>query len=142
MQFRKMGDAVPENGRCATIPPIVPPVALIFLGVALFAAVSLWACHWVRSCSSGRTGSRPGVGVRTALMRQPEPTGFPWAVLLVVCLSAVGGIGLPPASAATISFVQVNAATPQTSQTTVAVTYLAAQAGGNLNIVVVGWNDA
>ena len=42
----------------------------------------------------------------------------------------------------TISFVQVNAATPQSPQTTVPVSYAAAQAAGDLNIVVVGWNDA
>src|SRR5213078_2873945 len=69
-------------------------------------------------------------------------TGILWFVLIGVCVSVVGGLGLPPALAATISFVQVNAATPQTPQTTVAVTYPAAQAAGDLNIVVVGWNDA
>ena len=41
-----------------------------------------------------------------------------------------------------ISFVQVNAAVPQTPQTTVAVNYTAAQTASNLNIVVVGWNDS
>ena len=47
-----------------------------------------------------------------------------------------------PASAqATISFVQVNSATPQSSPTSVALKYTAAQTAGNLNVVVVGWND-
>jgi hypothetical protein len=41
----------------------------------------------------------------------------------------------------TISFVQVNSATPQSSQTTVAVPYAAPQFAGDLNVVVVGWND-
>ena len=40
-----------------------------------------------------------------------------------------------------ISFVQVKAATPQTASTSVSVTYPAAQTAGNLNVVVVGWND-
>jgi len=40
-----------------------------------------------------------------------------------------------------ISFVQVAAATPQTPTATVNVSYPAAQAQGNLNVVVVGWND-
>jgi hypothetical protein len=39
------------------------------------------------------------------------------------------------------AFVQGAYAVPQTPQTTVAVTYSAAQAAGNLNVVVVGWND-
>ena len=39
-------------------------------------------------------------------------------------------------------FVQVNSATPQTSQSTVGVPYVQAQAAGDLNVVVVGLNDA
>jgi len=40
-----------------------------------------------------------------------------------------------------ISFVQVNAATPQSSPTSVALPYTSAQTAGNLNVVVVGWNS-
>ena len=40
-----------------------------------------------------------------------------------------------------IAFVQQNYATPQTPQSSVAVVYLNAQTAGNLNVVVVGWND-
>jgi len=57
--------------------------------------------------------------------------------LLVLLLSASG-----PALAAPIAFVQSNSATPQSSPTTVTVTYTAAQTLGNLNVVVVGWNDS
>lgn len=42
---------------------------------------------------------------------------------------------------APLAFVQVNAATPQTNQTQVAVTYSAVQTVGDLNILVVGWNN-
>jgi hypothetical protein len=42
---------------------------------------------------------------------------------------------------APISFVQVKAATPQTASASVAVTYSAAQTAGNLDVVLVGWND-
>jgi hypothetical protein len=44
-------------------------------------------------------------------------------------------------SAVGISFGQVAAATPQSPTVTVAVTFPGAQTAGNLNIVVVGWND-
>jgi hypothetical protein len=44
-------------------------------------------------------------------------------------------------ASSSIAFIQVNAATPQTPQSTVSVTYPAAQTAGDLNIVVVGWND-
>jgi hypothetical protein len=40
-----------------------------------------------------------------------------------------------------IAFVQVNSATPQTSSAAVMLSYVAAQTAGNLNVVVVGWND-
>jgi len=43
---------------------------------------------------------------------------------------------------ARIAFVQVNSATPQPPQTSVAVPYDLAQTAGNLNVVVVGWNDS
>jgi hypothetical protein len=43
---------------------------------------------------------------------------------------------------AIISYVQGNYATPQTSQTTVNVPFTAAQSAGDLNVVVVGWNDS
>ncbi len=42
----------------------------------------------------------------------------------------------------TINYVQVNYATPQTPQATVNVTFTAAQVAGDLNVVVVGWNDS
>src|SRR5580692_7679933 len=41
-----------------------------------------------------------------------------------------------------IIYVQSNSATPQTPQSVVTVNVAAAQTAGNLNVVVVGWNDA
>ena len=43
---------------------------------------------------------------------------------------------VPPA------FVQVSSATPQSPQSSVAAVFAGAQTGGNLNVVVVGWNDS
>ena len=51
------------------------------------------------------------------------------------------GSGLASPSGSTINYVQGNYATPQTPQTTVNVTFTAAQVAGDLNVVVVGWND-
>lgn len=42
----------------------------------------------------------------------------------------------------TINFVQGSFQAPQSSPTSVAVSYAAAQSAGDLNVVVVGWNDA
>ena len=43
---------------------------------------------------------------------------------------------------AAVTFVQGSYSDPQTPQTTVAVTYTKAQNAGDLNVVVVGWNDS
>lgn len=45
------------------------------------------------------------------------------------------------APATTITYVQGNYATPQTAQTSVPVTFTSAQTAGDLNVLVVGWND-
>ena len=45
-------------------------------------------------------------------------------------------------AATSITYIQMNYATPQSPQTTVNVTYTAAQTAGDLNVVVVGWNDS
>ncbi|MBS0182680.1 MAG: hypothetical protein JSS39_09785, partial [Nitrospira sp.] len=44
-------------------------------------------------------------------------------------------------TAGPISFVQLAYATPQTAQLAVPVTFASSQTAGNLNVVVVGWND-
>ncbi len=46
------------------------------------------------------------------------------------------------AQAMSIAYVQGNSATPQQPQTAVSITFIAAQAAGDLNVVVVGWNDS
>jgi hypothetical protein len=40
------------------------------------------------------------------------------------------------------AFVQVSSATPQTNQSSVAVTFTGAQTVGNTNILAIGWNNA
>jgi hypothetical protein len=63
-------------------------------------------------------------------------------VLVLLVQLAVVGVALTLSSArAAVSFIQVAAATPQSPTATVSVTYSAAQTAGDLNIVVVGWND-
>ena len=49
--------------------------------------------------------------------------------------------GLNPPTSSQVSFVQVNAATPQSAMSSLTVPFKVAQTSGNLNIVVVGWND-
>jgi hypothetical protein len=75
----------------------------------------------------------------------PAPAGATTGNVVVT----VGGIasngqtftvsGTTPAA---ISFVQQNYATPQSATASVSVPFTAAQTAGNLNVVVIGWNDS
>jgi hypothetical protein len=52
-----------------------------------------------------------------------------------------GGYTYTSSSSGTVDFVQLNYKTSNPSASSVAVAYPAAQTAGNLNVVVVGWND-
>ncbi|MGH9400513.1 MAG: choice-of-anchor D domain-containing protein [Terriglobia bacterium] len=56
--------------------------------------------------------------------------------------SNVASAATQPVVTSTINYVQGNYATPQAAETTVTVPFTAAQAAGDLNVVVVGWNDS
>ena len=60
------------------------------------------------------------------------------ATFAVLCLTQP----LSLFAASTITYVQSAYAVPQSSQATVNVTFTSAQTAGNLNVVVVGWNDS
>jgi len=59
-------------------------------------------------------------------------------MLLTSCVYGSGGVAN---AAAAITFVQVASGTPRTPTPTVSVAYPRAQTSGDLNVVVVGWND-
>ena len=50
--------------------------------------------------------------------------------------------GFTYSAVTTISYVQGNAAVPQTAQASVTIPFTAAQAAGDLNVIAVGWNDS
>ena len=66
-----------------------------------------------------------------------KPAYLVMAFAGVLCLFS----GAALATSATINYIQGNYATPQSPQTTVTVTFTAAQSAGDLNVVAVGWND-
>lgn len=68
----------------------------------------------------------------------PISTGA-W-IMQLVALRAAGSTTPPPSSP--VAFVQRNYAVPQSPQTAVSATFSGAQTAGNLNVVVVGWNDS
>ena len=57
-----------------------------------------------------------------------------------VCIA--GGSGMFPQSASAVSYIQGDYAAWQSPQRIVQVPYLWAQAAGDLNVVIVGWNSA
>ena len=83
------------------------------------------------------------VVVNSTTITATTPAGTAGAVTVTVTVNGQSGNlvnGFTYTAAGTISFIQVASATPQ-STATVSVTYPAAQTSGDLNIVVVGWND-
>ena len=69
------------------------------------------------------------------------PTVVNGKVYLATFSGQLLAYGLNPPASSQISFVQVNAATPQSATSSVTVAFTKAQTAGNLNMVVVGWND-
>ncbi len=73
----------------------------------------------------------------------PVPTGATTGnVVVTVGAQPSNGVNFTVGIVSPILFVQTNSASPQATQTPVTVTYTGAQAAGNLNVVIVSWNDS
>ena len=92
----------------------------------------------------GSTAATNVVVVNSTTITATTPAESSGAVTVTVTVNGQSGSltnGFTYTGTAAIAFAQVAAATPQSPTATVAVTYPAAQTAGNLNVVVVGWND-
>ena len=93
----------------------------------------------------GSAAATNAVVVNSTTITAKTPAGSVGAVTLTVTNpgSQSGSLanGFTYSAATAISFVQVASATPQTNSAAVSVRYPAAQTSGDLNVVVVGWND-
>ncbi len=83
--------------------------------------------------STSITATTPAHAAGAVTVTVTNPNGQSGSLAGAYAFTAIGG--------GTISFVQVNAAAPQTASASVSVIYPAAQTAGDLNIVAVGWND-
>ncbi|HEY1904141.1 MAG TPA: choice-of-anchor D domain-containing protein [Terracidiphilus sp.] len=63
-------------------------------------------------------------------------------LVLLTSLCCCSSHAIFGATIASINYVQGNYSTPQSSKSSVTVKYTAAQVGGDLNVIVVGWNDS
>ena len=92
----------------------------------------------------GATAATNVVVVSGTQITATTPAGSVGAVTVTVTVNGQSGSltnGFTYNAAVAISFGQVAAATPQSSTATVTIAYPGAQTAGDLNIVVVGWND-
>jgi len=73
----------------------------------------------------------------------PVPTGATTgSVVVTVSAQPSNGVNFTVGIVSPILFVQTNSVSPQATQTPVTVTYTGAQTAGNLNVVIVSWNDS
>jgi hypothetical protein len=92
----------------------------------------------------GGTAATNVVVVSSTSITATTPAHAAGAVTVTVTVTAQSGNlanGFTYNSAVAIGFGQVAAATPQSPTATVSVTYPGVQTAGDLNVVVVGWND-
>ena len=92
----------------------------------------------------GATAATSVVIVSGTQITAKTPAGSVGSVTVTVTVNGQSGSlvsGFTYNSAVAISFGQVASATPQSPTATVPVAFPAAQTAGDLNIVVVGWND-
>jgi hypothetical protein len=74
----------------------------------------------------------------------PLNTAAAWVMQMVAFRAAGSPTTTTPPTPASgpLAYIQGNYAVPQTTETTVTVPYTAAQTAGDLNVVIVGWNDS
>ena len=92
----------------------------------------------------GSTAATNVVVVSSTTITATTPAGSAGAVTVTVTVNGQSGSltnGFTYTGTVAIGFAQVASATPQSPTATVAVSYPAAQTAGDLNVVVVGWND-
>ena len=88
--------------------------------------------------STGTSFSDTGLTVGTTYLYRVRATDAAGNLSLY---SNVASVTTPQAAPTAILYVQGSYATPQSPQSAVSVKFAAAQTAGDLNVVVVGWND-
>jgi len=135
------------NGFSYTLPPTVSGVSPNSGSTAGGTAVTITGTNFVAggTLTFGGTAATNVVVVNSTTITATTPAGSVGAATVTVTVSGQSGTltsGFTYVVASTVSFVQGNYAAPQSPQTSVNVTFTAAQAAGHLNVVVVGWNDS
>jgi hypothetical protein len=134
------------NGFTYNAPPTVTSVSPNNGPVAGGTAVTITGTNFAAGATVtfGSNAASNVVVVSSTQITATTPAHAAGAATVTVTVNGQAGSlasGFTYNTAVAISFGQVAAATPQSSTATVPVTFPGAQTAGDLNIVVVGWND-
>jgi hypothetical protein len=134
------------NGYTYVAPPTVSSVAPNNGPVAGGTAVTITGTNFVTGATVkfGGTAATNVVVVNATTITATTPAGAGAVTVTATVNGQTGSLtnGFTYTGGVAISFVQVASATPQSPTATVAVSYPAAQTVADMNVVVVGWNDA
>ena len=134
------------NGYTYVVTPTVSSVSPNSGPVAGGTAVTITGTNFATGATVkfGNGSATNVVVVNATTITATTPASAAGAVTVTVTVGSQSGSlanGFTYTGSIAIAFGQVAAATPQTPTASVPVTYPAAQTAGDLNIVVVGWND-
>ena len=134
------------NGFTYVVVPTVTGVSPNNGPVAGGTAVTITGTNFASGASVnfGSAAASNVVVVSATQITATTPAGTAGAVTVKVTVNGQSGSlanGFTYNAVTPIGFVQVASATPQTATATVTVSYTAAETAGDLNVVVVGWND-
>ena len=145
MLFILNSSGVPSVAQMVQISPMVSSVVPNSGSTAGGTAVTITGTNFAAGATVtfGGTAATNVVAVNSTTITATTPAHAAGAVTVTVTVNGQSGSlanGFTYNGTGTISFSQVASATPS-SAATVSVTYPAAQTAGDLNLVVVGWND-
>ena len=134
------------NGFTYTTAPVVSSVSPNNGPIAGGTGVTITGTNFAAGATVtfGGTAATNVVVVNSTSITATIPAHAAGAVTVTVTVNSQSGSltnGFTYNAPATASFAQVAAATPQVPTQVVTVTYPGAQTAGDLNVVVVGWND-
>ena len=141
---------VASNGMTFTVTAPPPPPSITSLtpssgavGTAVtIAGANFGATQGTSTVTFNGTLAAPTSWSGTSIVVPVPSAATTGNVVVTVGGVASNGVTFTVTSPPTITFAQINYATPQTPQSTVAVPYTLAQSAGDLNVVVVGWSDS
>jgi fibronectin type 3 domain-containing protein len=144
------GGASAVTGVGVTAPPTVTSVSANSGPAAGGTAVTIMGTNFAAGAivAFGGVAATNVVVVSGTQITATTPAGNAGAATVTVTnpgaqsVSLVNGFTYAAATTPAIGYVQDNSTASQTPQTTVSVAYAAAQVSGDLNVVVVGWNDS